>query len=213
MPTARNTSPSALSQPAGVRTSAGDLSGMKWVGKFPASVATRDLAMPFRRGAEAFIAALRAAGATVTIAATLRDPKRAYLMHWAWRVVRRSADPLIIPPMEGVNITWAHDGPDGKYSKSKSIQAAKEMVRAFDMQNLGTAPALNSRHTRGCAVDMSIRWDRTLSILDVRGAAVEIATFPRTGVNLQLRRVGESYGVIKYNRAGRDDPHWSDNGA
>jgi len=28
-----------------------------------------------------------------------------------------------------------------------------------------------------------------------------------------LRRVGASYGVIKYNRSGRDDPHWSDNGA
>jgi hypothetical protein len=87
------------------------------------------------------------------------------------------------------------------------------MVNGFDMQNLGAAPALNSRHTRGCVIDMAIRWNRNLSILDARGDAVEIATIPRTGVNLQLHRVGESYGVIKYNRGGRDDPHWSDNGA
>lgn len=195
------------------RKAAADLSGRQWAAKFPASVATRDLAMPFRRGAESFIAALRTAGATVTIASTLRDPKRAYLMHWAWRIVKRNVDPLSVPPMDGVNIAWAHEGCDGKYSTPKSVEAAREMVRAFDMQNLGTAPALNSRHTRGCAIDMSVRWDRTLSILDAGGTAVQIATFPRSGVNLQLRRVGESYGVIKYNRAGRDDPHWSDNGA
>lgn len=35
----------------------------------------------------------------------------------------------------------------------------------------------------------------------------------RTGLNQNLHRVGASYGVIKYNRSGRDDPHWSDNGA
>lgn len=78
---------------------------------------------------------------------------------------------------------------------------------------LGAAPALNSRHTRGFAIDMAIRWHGTMSMLDANGATVEIATSPRTGVNLQLCRVGESYGVIKYNRSGRDDPHWSDNGA
>jgi hypothetical protein len=32
-------------------------------------------------------------------------------------------------------------------------------------------------------------------------------------MNLQLHRVGATYGVIKFNRAGRDEPHWSDNGA
>lgn len=213
MHTVRNTSSSSTS-PTSVRgKTAAEPSGRKWVAAFTGSVATRDLAMPFRRGAEAFIAALRAAGATVTIAATLRDPRRAYLMHWSWRIARKNADPLSIPPMDGVNIAWAHDGPDGKYSKQKSIEAAREMVNGFDMQSLGAAPALNSRHTKGCAIDMAIRWNRTLSIVDARGLTVEVASMPRTGVNLQLRRAGESYGVIKYNRAGRDDPHWSDNGA
>lgn len=87
------------------------------------------------------------------------------------------------------------------------------MVNAFGMQHLGVAPALKSRHTLGCAIDMNVRWNGAFSIVDARGNTVEINTTPRTGVNWQLRRVGESYGVRKYNRAGRDDPHWSDNGA
>lgn len=169
--------------------------------------------MPFRSSVEDFISALRAAGATVTIAATVRDPERAYLMHWSWRVIKKNSDLQTIPPMKGVDICWAHEGPDGKYSRERSIEAAREMVRGFNIENLGAEPALTSRHTMGRAIDMTIRWDRKLSIIDARGESVEIASSPRTGLNHQLRRVGDSYGVIKYNRSGRDDPHWSDNGA
>jgi hypothetical protein len=205
--------PEDISSPFAAREALADPSGRKWVHRFPTSVATGDLAMPFRACVETFNSALRAAGATVTIAATLRDPKRAYLMHWAWRIVRQNIDPLTIHALDGVNIRWAHEGPDGKYSRMRSVDAAREMVCGYDMLSLGAAPALNSRHTKGCAIDMSIRWDRTLSILDSRGERVEIATTPRSVVNTQLARVGESFGVIKYNRPGRDDPHWSDNGA
>ena len=60
---------------------------------------------------------------------------------------------------------------------------------------------------------VDISWTGMLSIADADGNIIEIRTSPRSGLNVQLRRVGESYGVIKYNRAGRDDPHWSDNGA
>ncbi len=205
--------PEECSLPSKARDALADPSGRQWIKRFPTSVDTGDLSMPFRSGVEAFIRALRTGGATVTIAATLRDPKRAYLMHWSWRILRQDVDPLVVPPMQGVNIAWAHEGPDGKYSRHKSIEAAREMVCGFDMLKLGAAPALNSRHTKGCAVDMSIRWDRTISILNSFGASVAIATAPRMGTNHQLALIGETYGVIKYNRAGRDDPHWSDNGA
>jgi hypothetical protein len=60
---------------------------------------------------------------------------------------------------------------------------------------------------------MNIRWNGTLEIPDVGDNIVRIETFPRTGMNKQLHQVGASYGVIKYNRAGRDEAHWSDNGA
>ena len=205
--------PEECSLPSKTRDALADPSGRQWIKRFPTSVDTGDLSMPFRGGVEAFISALRAAGATVTIAATLRDPKRAYLMHWAWRIVRQNTDPLTVPPMNGVNIAWTHEDHDGKYSRHESIQAARDMVCGFDMLKLGAAPALNSRHTKGCAIDMAIFWGQTLLIQNSYGVTVEIATTPRTGVNPQLARVGESYGVIKYNRSGRDDPHWSDNGA
>ena len=59
---------------------------------------------------------------------------------------------------------------------------------------------------------MSVGWQGNLLIVDSHGHPVEIKTPPWSGMNLQLHRVGESYGVIKYNRRGRDEPHWSDNG-
>jgi hypothetical protein len=199
--------------PPKAKQSTADLSGAHWVNRFRGSTETRDLRMPFRSRAEAFIGALRSSGATVTISATFRDPRRAYLMHWAWRIAKANLDPQAVPPLEGVSIIWAHEGSDGKFSLGASLAAAHEMVRRFEMQRLGTAPALRSRHTLGYAVDMSIRWNGVLSIPDAYGNTIEITSTPRTGVNWQLRRVGESYGVIKYCRAGRDDPHWSDIGA
>jgi hypothetical protein len=167
----------------------------------------------FRDKAEAFVDALRGSGATVTIAATFRPPQRAYLMHWSWLIVKRDLDPAQVPAMDGVDINWQHEDAAGNYSRSLSVAAARAMVYGFDIQGLGVAPALQSRRTLGYGIDMNIRWSGTLKIPDADGKLIEILTSPRSGLNLQLRRVGESYGVIKYNRAGRDDPHWSDNGA
>jgi hypothetical protein len=147
------------------------------------------------------------------VAATYRPPQRAYLMHWAWLIVKRDRDPATVPSMDGVDIQWMHEDPEGNYSRPLSIAAARAMVVGFDIDRLGVAPALQSRHTLGYGIDMSISWNGMLEIPDADGNIIQIRTLPRTGLNLQLRRVGESYGVIKYNRTGRDDPHWSDNGA
>lgn len=190
-----------------------ELSGAQWVRRYSGSSALRDLRGTFRYKAEAFVDALRAAGATVAISATYRPPKRAYLMHWAWRIVKRNLDPNTVPSLDGVDIKWMHDGPDGKYSREASIAAARQMVAGFDMQSLGVAPALQSRHTLGYGIDMNIRWTGVLVIADADGNMIKIDTLPRSGMNRQLHRVGASYGVIKYNRTGRDEPHWSDNGA
>jgi hypothetical protein len=188
-------------------------SGRQWVSKYKGSASLRDLRWPFRDSVEAFIDALREAGAKVTISATYRPPERAYLMHWSWLIVKKGIDPAAVPSMEKINIVWTHEGPDGKYSREASITAAREMVNGFDIQHLGTAPALQSRHTLGLGIDMTICWAGTLIIPDADGNIVKIHSFPRSGMNLQLHRVGATYGVIKFNRAGRDEPHWSDNGA
>jgi len=134
-------------------------------------------------------------------------------MHWAWLIAKRNLDPATVPPMDGVDINWVHEDAEGNYSRQMSVAAAQAMVLGFAIDRLGIAPALLSRHTLGYAIDMDISWRGALDIPDADGNIVQIKTLPRSGLNLQLRRVGEGYGVIKYNRAGKDDPHWSDNGA
>ena len=191
----------------------GELSGIRWVDRYRGSSSLKDLRGSFRDRAEAFVDALRAAGATVTISATHRPPQRAYLMHWAWLIVKRNLDPAMVPAMDGVDINWMHNDAEGNYSRQLSVAAAQAMVSGFAIERLGVAPSLQSRHTLGYGIDMDISWTGMLSIADADGNIIEIRTSPRSGLNVQLRRVGESYGVIKYNRAGRDDPHWSDNGA
>lgn len=188
-------------------------SGRTWVSRYRGSNDLQDLRLPFRGYAEAFIGALRAAAATVRINATYRHPKRAYMMHWCWKIAKGRVSPEDVPAMDGVPISWKHYDKDDKYSDSDSVVAAREMVRAFQMDRLGVAPSLKSRHTLGCGIDMTISWTGDLEIRDAYGHLVEIDRLPRTGMNLQLHRVGASYGVIKYNRSGRDDPHWSDMGA
>lgn len=190
-----------------------ELSGRCWVSQYRGSNSLEDLRQPFRGYAEAFVDALRDAGATVTINATYRPPKRAYLMHWCWKIARNRISPEAVPAMDGVPISWKHYGREEKYSEELSVTAAREMVRAFHMERLGVAPSLRSRHTVRCGIDMSISWDRDLRLPDGYGHIVKIATVPQTGMNEQLHAVGASYGVIKYNRRGRDDPHWSDTGA
>jgi hypothetical protein len=149
----------------------------------------------------------------VTISATYRPLERAYLMHWSWLIVKKGIDPTTVPAMQGVDISWVHEGTDGKYSRESSVAAAKAMVNGFNIENLGTAPALQSRHTRGFGIDMNIRWTGTLVILDSDGNIYKIDSSPHSGMNRQLHQVGATYGVIKFNRAGRDEPHWSNDGA
>lgn len=55
-------------------------SGRQWVSRFMPSRNVSDLREPFRTNVTSFLAALRAAGVTVTINTTLRPPQRSYLM-------------------------------------------------------------------------------------------------------------------------------------
>lgn len=196
-------------RPAGNLT----LSGHRWVSQFRGENHLQDLRQPFRGHAEAFVGALRAAGAIVRINATFRHPRRAYLMHWCWKIAKNRVSPEDVPAMDGVSISWKHYDKNDKYSNHQSIEAARAMVRAFQIERLGVAPSLNSRHTLGFGIDMTISWNGELTLPDAHGHVVKITSLPRTGMNRELHRVGASYGVIKYNRSGRDDPHWSDTGA
>lgn len=137
-----------------LKSSQSQQSGREWVKRFSGSSSTFDLRYPFRTYAEAFIAALRSAGARVTIAATYRPPERAYLMHWAWLIANMRADPLRIPPMDGVDIEWNHSDANGRYSSSASITAAKAMVAGLACR--GLVSRLPS--SRGTHLDWALIW-------------------------------------------------------
>jgi hypothetical protein len=201
-----NTTPAVVSIPAA------ELSGAQWVTRFPTSALVSDCVAPFQANLTAFLAALKASGATVNIAATLRPAERAYLMHWCWKIVNAAANPQTIPSMQGVNIQWAHTDAAGAYAATASVNAARSMVNGYGMQDLGTPPALNSKHVQGLAVDMSISWTGNLSVADATGHAVAITTAPRSGMNTDLHTVGATYSVLKYTGSGTDLPHWSDTG-
>jgi hypothetical protein len=188
------------------------LSGSAWTSQFKGSTSIFDLSYLFFLSTHAFIKSLWNAGAVVKVNATLRPPERAYLMHWSWKIARGLISPEDVPSMPGVNIQWVHRKVDGKVDHLQSIQAAKDMVVAYEISALNVAPALNSRHTEGRAIDMNITWDGTLAIEDKEGKTIRISTFPRDGMNPALHEVGKSYSVIKYHGGAKDKPHWSNDG-
>jgi hypothetical protein len=174
-------------------------SGAPWCSRFPGSRSTDDLTEPFRTSAKAFLAALAAANppAAVSIAATLRPPQRAYLMHWAWAIAHGSTEPEDVPAMSGVDIVWDHPG---------AVAAAQAMVAGYGM--VFTA-ALNSDHTRGEAIDMNITWSDSLSLRDKNGVTHTISSGPRDNRNTELQAVAMTFGVHKL---ATDPPHWSIDG-
>jgi len=183
------------------------LSGPQWVSQFRESTSTDDLVDPFRGNVNRFLAALSTAGATVSIATTLRPPERAYLMHYSFRIAREALDPATVPAMAGVDIQWVHPGANGATDLAASRNAAEQMVQAY---GIVFRPALSSRHTEGNAIDMDISWQGNLTIANAGGTQINITTSPRTGAgNAALQGVGASYGVRKL---ASDPPHWSSDG-
>lgn len=182
------------------------LSGPSWVTQFPTSRKVDDLAPAFRTKVKKFLAALQAAGATVSIADTLRAPERAYLMHFSFAIAREGLNPAKVPAQPGVDIQWVHPDPPGTPSGSASRNAAEQMVQAY---GIVFKPALHSRHTEGKAIDMSVAWIGDLVIAKANGGKITVTSAPRTGDNASLQQVGLSYGVIKLIT---DPPHWSTDG-
>ena len=183
------------------------LSGELWVSKFPNSTDTDDLADPFKANAKKFIAALEAAGAAVSVNATLRPKERAFLMHWSFRIAKEGFDPEKVPEMAGVDIDWVHKDSKGNKSLDASKLAASQMVDGYD---IAFRPALESRHSEGKAIDMDISWSSAeLKIKDVAGNDVTIKLGAKDGSNTELQKVGKTYSVIKLVS---DPPHWSSDG-
>ena len=178
-------------------------SGAMWVAKFPTSTKTSDLKQPFRASFEAFQKAMKDAGVMVKITASLRPKQRAYMMHYSWMIVKGKIDPAAVPPMAGVDIVWNHD---------QAVAGAQEMVDGYGIGGLGVAPALNSRHIDGRAIDTSLSWQGDIDIRNKDGSVRPIIGGPRNATNLDLIAVGATYGVIHFKPVASDKVHWSDDG-
>ena len=183
----------AVSRPVGAGTS-NELSGIKWVGRFPTSMSLEELDQPFRKNVKSLIDAVNLAGGRVSIAATYRPKERAYLMHYASAIATGMVKAESVPAMAGVNIEWVHEKPE------QSKAAAREMAAAYAIV---FPPALESRHTARNAIDMSISGLRNKKISDASGKEVLIKK------DSDLVEVARTYSVIKLLS---DPPHWSDNG-
>jgi hypothetical protein len=180
--------------------SALQISGAAWVAKFPTSRSLSDLTPTFSTAVTSFIAAITAAGGSVTISATYRPPERAYLMHYAWAIAKDGTAPGSVPAMTGVDIDWAHLDASGKSDQKAALKAAADMVSGYGMAH---SAVLVSRHTQKRAIDMTISGVVGKSINDASGKATAIKSLK------DLNAVGKSYGVVKLVS---DPPHWSDDG-
>jgi hypothetical protein len=180
------------------------LSGKAWwnanQATYPNSNKLEDLAKPFGDNAAKFVQALKDAGASVTISATLRHPTRARLMRYSWDIAKGIIAPKDAPSIPGCTIRWDH----GDLAKSKA--GAQEMVDCFA---IAFQPSLTSLHIEGRAIDMTIGWNGTLAIKDATGKVQSLGA-PRSGeTNTGLHKVGAGYKLLKLLS---DPPHWSETG-
>ncbi|MFF8727108.1 hypothetical protein ACF073_11525 [Streptomyces sp. NPDC015171] len=198
----------------------GALSGKAWGSRFPTSSRLEDLADGFRGKVTSFIRAMRQGGITVTPVATLRPPQRAYMMHYAWLVAKKKMSADKVPPFKPANgqaridICWQHTDAKGAFDSAASVSAAQSLVTALGIDpRLRVAPALNTLHTQGLAIDMTTTWStRSVVVTDHGGHRVTISTTPHSGLNPKLISVGRGYGVIHFSPAADDANHWSSTG-
>lgn len=183
-----------------------ELSGAQWCARFPRSASIVTLQPKFQLAVSSFLWALDQAGATYTIHNTFRPLEACYLMRNAWLIWKKIIKPEAVNPYPGVLIEWVHDTPE------KSIDAARRMCAGYQTLGLQDAPAAESNHSKGLAIDMSISWTGSLRINDATDKVVAIDTAPRDSMNVALWALGATYGVKRYHNPAHDRPHWSWNG-
>ena len=180
------------------------LSGADWwhanQARYANSAKVSDLVPDFADKVQRFVDAMRAGGASVSIASTRRNKVRAYLMHYSYRIANGDIAARDVPAEPGCFIVWDHG------NDARSRAAAVEMR---DLFNIAYQPSLRSRHIEGKAIDMTISWTGNLVMLNGNGQSVNVPPPRRGDINAKLHQIGASYGVIKLVS---DKPHWSTDG-
>jgi LysM repeat protein len=183
-----------------------ELSGRQWCARFPGSSSLSTLNAAFKPKADKFIAAMRAAGITVKLNATLRPIERSYLMYYAFRICKGD-DVTKIPPQDGVNIDWAHRDAKGKADVAAAKAAARAMCAGYGVRPDSARQKVGrpgrSRHNFGGAVDMNLSGYPHKVMKDAKGDDVKIDGFS------SLVAIGKTYGVLYYPA---ENMHWSDTG-
>ena len=180
-------------------------SGVDWIAKFPTRADTAACVSPFRERLEAFLAALKASGATVQINATLRPPERAYLMHTCWEIAQGNIEPNGREPRAGVDIDWIARDASGNPDLNKSRAIAQQMVKAYQ---IAFEPSLTSLHITGRPSTWTSRGRASLQIADKSGPRAR--SQPAAGRHQHRPgQGGRDLGVFKLVS---DPPHWSING-
>lgn len=162
------------------------------VAMFPTSRSIEDLAEPFRSKVRTFLAGVKDAGGTYTIAATKRPQQRAAIMHWAWMVSKEGVNPASVPPLPGISIAW-----------SKAL--ADELVVAY---GLAYRPALDSLHIMGQAIDVDITFQASATMRTGTGGTAYVSAGD-ANADPAFHRVAATYGVVKLPS---DHPHYSSTG-
>jgi hypothetical protein len=128
------------------------------------------------------------------------------LFHWCWQIGLGKCKPSDAPFFNGVDIQWEHG------DINSSINAAKEMIKGFGLATppqSNVAPALNSNHIQGKAIDMQIKWHSQIKVKKKDEKILKISYNVNPDTNEDLIEIGKSYNVIKHRT---DMPHWSYNG-
>ncbi len=193
-----------------------NLSGKKWwsinrnKAEYANSTSIDKLDATFRENIKEFRKAITDAGANVSISTTQRSEKRAYILHWAYKIAKGLVTADKVPAKTGVDITWDHG--TNTISKNAALEIITEAQVAYQ-------PSLTSNHIKGKAIDWTITWTGTLKIKNKQGKDVEITSEPRHGGkgrthngNTDFHAIGKTYGVIKANFKKIDGPHWSIDG-
>jgi len=91
-----------------------NLSGKKWwsinrnKAEYANSTSIDKLDATFRKNIKEFKKAITDAGANVSISTTQRSEKRAYILHWAYKIAKGLVTADKVPAKTGVDITWDH---------------------------------------------------------------------------------------------------------
>jgi D-alanyl-D-alanine dipeptidase len=184
------------------------LSGASWCAQYPTGTTIAELTdATFQANVQAFHDAMVAAATpanalNISINATYRPPQRAHLMHYSYKVhngTTSPADANTASAAAGININWDH----GDLATSRA--RAGDMVTTYA---IAYAPALQSRHTEGKAIDWTITWSGSLMIAR-KGETAQLDCTGDGTTSANLHAVGASYGVHKL---ASDPPHWSTDG-